>query len=101
MKMFRQGDILIREVQSIPSKSEKQNRDGDIVLAWGETTGHRHRIDDPWVEEYKFDVDVFLKVLKETQIKHEEHAPILLPKGVYKIVRQREYSPEEIRRVAD
>ncbi|MGH9523996.1 MAG: hypothetical protein ACRD3E_15850 [Terriglobales bacterium] len=35
------------------------------------------------------------------RIVHEEHAPIVLPPGDYEIVRQREYSPEEIRNVAD
>ena len=34
-------------------------------------------------------------------VTHEEHASIQLPKGNYRIVRQREYSPEAIRNVAD
>ncbi len=32
---------------------------------------------------------------------HEEHGPVTLPPGDYKVVIQREYSPEAIRNVAD
>ena len=35
------------------------------------------------------------------QLRHEEHAEITLPAGIYKITRQREYSPEAIRSVCD
>lgn len=34
-------------------------------------------------------------------IVHEEHGPIELPTGNYEVVRQREYSPEEVRNVFD
>ncbi len=32
---------------------------------------------------------------------HEEHGPVTLPPGDYEVTIQREYSPEEIRNVAD
>jgi hypothetical protein len=35
------------------------------------------------------------------RVGHEEHAPIPLPAGYYRIVRQREYVPGSIRPVAD
>jgi hypothetical protein len=35
------------------------------------------------------------------QLQHAEHATQTIEPGVYRVVRQREYSPEEIRRVAD
>lgn len=34
-------------------------------------------------------------------VRHEEHAPIALPAGLYEITIQREYHPEAIRNVAD
>ena len=34
-------------------------------------------------------------------IIHEEHSTIKLPPGNFEIVQQKEYSPEEIRNVAD
>lgn len=36
-----------------------------------------------------------------TLLDHEEHNPVAIPSGDHRIVRQREYSPEEIRNVAD
>jgi hypothetical protein len=46
---------------------------------------------------------VFLTVSADgpAALAHDEHATIMLPPGNYRIVRQREYSPEEIRDVAD
>jgi hypothetical protein len=34
-------------------------------------------------------------------VVHEEHRPITLTSGYYRVWRQREYSPEEIRVVRD
>ena len=35
------------------------------------------------------------------KVTHEEHATLSPPPGIWKITRQREYSPEAIRRVLD
>ena len=77
------------------------------MLAHGEVTGHAHAIDVAEAEEFTMAeaagaVRRFLKVFATGgTVRHEEHAAIPLPAGVYEIVQQREYSPEEIRRVAD
>lgn len=100
MKLYRQGDVLIREVQSIPAG--KKRATGHILE--GEVTGHIHRIDDLTAAEVlECGEGLFLSVTAEggVSIVHEEHSPILLPPGNYEITRQREYSPEEIRNVAD
>jgi len=106
--IVRQGDVLLRRVGSIPKTAkaaEKKDQAGNsrIVLAYGEVTGHAHAIHD--LE----DVDVFvtgtgtmyLKVKNEASLHHEEHGAIALPPGNYERTIQREYSPEEIRNVAD
>lgn len=93
----RQGDVLIEE-SSIPAGAEKQN--GRVILAYGEVTNHQHEIHDG-AELWKQGDDVFVNVKKPTQLKHQEHAPIDLKRGALKVTRQREYSPAEIRRVAD
>ena len=98
---FRQGDVMLERVEDMPSGSIKQKKDKRIVLAYGEVTGHAHSIEDETTEEYKFDVDVFLKVLNATKLKHEEHGAIVLEPGIYRVIRQREYTPQEIRNVAD
>jgi len=103
MIQFRQGDVLIRSVTSIPASAHPKARDqGRVVLAYGEVTGHAHAIDDALAEMFeKKDGTLYLKAGGDVALRHEEHATITLPQGVYEIVHQREYSPEEIRRVAD
>lgn len=108
MKIYRQGDVLIRQIAELPNTAKPVNNTklGRIVLAYGEVTGHAHAIDLAEAAEYTMEqagaaVRRFLRVVSSATVKHEEHAAIPLPEGVYEIVQQREYSPEEIRNVAD
>ena len=108
MNIFRQGDVLLRQVKSVPSAAKlapKQDQSGNprIVLAYGEVTGHAHAIHDldnldVFVKE---DGTMYLTVKSPTELRHEEHGTILLPPGSYERVIQREYSPESIRNVMD
>lgn len=109
-KQFRQGDVLVMAVDAIPDGATPVPLDGGrIVLAYGEATGHAHAIAvaDPVAGA---DADAmllalgdrrFLEVSRPSTIRHEEHAPVPLAPGKYEVVRQVEYSPEEIRNVAD
>jgi len=105
----RQGDVWLRQIDRLPAGAkEVKIKNGKIVLAWGELTGHHHRIDVAEGEAREFSlasahaaVRRFLKVVSEATVRHEEHAPIPLPSGVYEIVIQREYAPDAIRTVAD
>jgi hypothetical protein len=74
-----------------------------LVLAEGEMTGHSHRIEDPRSAElYETDSERYLRVVSSTAtLLHEEHGPICLPQGDYRVWRQREYSPREVRLVRD
>ena len=105
--MFRQGDVLVRRVTRIPADAAKVENADRIVLAHGEATGHAHAIALDEAHEFSQTaadgvVYRFLEVLaRGATLRHEEHAPILLPVGFYEILRQREYSPEEIRNVID
>lgn len=100
-QLYRQGDVLMRQVSKFPAGSRKPVSDG--ILAHGEVTGHAHRVQELSANELFMVGDgMFLKVGEEgVSIVHEEHDSIQLPPGNYEIVRQREYSPEEIRNVAD
>lgn len=104
---YRQGDVMIRRVKSIPAAAADVTPNDRIVLAHGEVTGHAHAITDRTTRELSFaDVEQqvrrFLKVVGDgATVRHEEHAPIALPPGFYEIVQQREYTPEAIRNVAD
>lgn len=107
-KLFlaRQGDVLIRQVATIPAAAKPEKRKGRIVLAYGETTGHAHAIAERGVKAYTMEdagaaVRRFLEVAKGATVRHEEHAPIPLPPGCYEVVQQVEYSPEAVRAVQD
>ena len=98
--MWRHGDVMIASVETIPAGSHAKPTS---VLAWGEVTGHSHRIEDAKTAElYERDGQLFIRVIaNEARVVHEEHKPIALPRGDYKVWYQREYTPQAIRRVVD
>ena len=156
LKMYRQGDVAIERVSSLPSGLKPiPLESGKVILAYGEVTGHHHAfaaedcekyIDDNGGEFFKVNgrdfnniklpilrrwnsqvmvdhpeygiiefavVDVLVEGNSVTipgrvgLLVHDEHTAHGIAAGVYKgagatgTVRQREYSPEAIRNVAD
>lgn len=99
--LYRQGDVLIRRIDALPAQKSVKRESGHILE--GEATGHIHRVEDlTQAEVLEVGEGLYLRVGEEgVRVIHEEHAPIVLPQGNYEIIRQREYSPEEIRNVAD
>lgn len=104
-KPYRQGDVLLKPVDAIPVGLTAVPLDaGRVILAYGEVTGHAHAVvgDAEFLAADLDDIERrFLRVEREAQVVHEEHDTITLPPGDYAVVRQREYTPEEIRTVAD
>lgn len=91
--------MLIESVANIPTGATKQS--GRVILAHGEVTGHAHEIDIDSADLWKHAEAVFVRVKRPTQLRHQEHAPIKVGVGALRVTRQREYSPEAIRNVAD
>ena len=98
-RQYRQGDVLIVDA-TLP---EGLNRRNDLVVAYGEATGHAHRFtDESAVALYDApDGDMFADIREKTALVHDEHDSITLAPGTYRIRRQREYTPGAIRRVED
>jgi hypothetical protein len=98
--LFRHGDVLVSAISDVPEGAEKQTY---LVLAEGEMTGHSHRIAEPGAAEmYQFGQETYLRVVAPVAtLVHQEHGPIALSAGVYRVWRQREYSPREIRIIRD
>jgi hypothetical protein len=108
--MYRQGDVLLVPVAEVAvpaavASMTAQERDGRgrLVLARGEASGHAHavvgagrllrgggRFGEAW-----------LQLPEGGRVVHEEHHAIALPRGWYRVVRQREYTPGAVRVVAD
>ena len=111
-RMAAQGDFLIIRVDTMPDNLvplEPEN--GNIVVAHSET-GHNHVMVADNVEAYRdstiSDADLyemFLLVQEPTVIEHQRsydtHEELLVSEGLYRIRRQREYTPEGFRRAAD
>ena len=98
--MWRHGDVLIATAETIPPGAKKRPT---TVLVWGEITGHSHRIADPDTAElWECDGVIFVNVMAyAATVIHEEHHAITLPRGIYRVWQQREYTPQAIRRVVD
>lgn len=113
MKVFRQGDVLVRQVRTRSPLGHDLREDGRIVLAHGEVTGHAHEVvpaDDVITETAAPAAQFFqepsgrrfLFVERACVLTHQEHGPIALAPGCYEITRQREYvAPDLNRSVAD
>lgn len=104
LNIYRQGDVLIEQIAELPPGLERQKpENGRIILAHGEATGHHHSLAVDPADWWKNpgSGEQFLTVKEETAVEHQEHAPIALPPGNYRVTRQREYAPEAIRNVTD
>lgn len=101
MKMWQQGDVLLFAVDKLPAIAQRRE---DGVLAEGEVTGHAHVAEGLDVEVYEDDDGVlWMSAPNGATVTHEEHKPISLPEGSYRIgaVREYDYLREETRRVYD
>jgi len=105
MKQYAQGDLLLIELENVPSKlNEIKPIGGKTILLEGEATGHAHAFyDNTSIYEEPSSKRRFVVIPggQSKCLKHEEHGPIELPSGYYEIIRQREYWEDEIRFVQD
>lgn len=106
-KMAAQGDMLITKIDKLPEGLIKQKNDGDHVITHSET-GHNHVMSSSTVDLYNSANDAFIAfiVVKEpTELRHlrgfDTHEPVKVDKGIFRINRQREYTPEGFRRAID
>lgn len=97
---LQQGDVLVGQCD-IPkdAKPIKGN-----ILQHGELTGHAHRLHDGEFQIYETPKkEMYLRVTEPSLLKHEEHNPIEITPGEYRIGIIKEYDPFEklTRRVLD
>ena len=100
--MLRQGDVLLQRIARLPTGVQVQSHDV-IVLAHGEVTGHAHTINDRTAQVGLDEGGVmFLTIEELTEVRHQEHAPLIVTPGIYRVIRQREWTDaDEPRQVAD
>lgn len=102
-KIYRQGDCMLIAVAEIPAEAKQQPKAKSLVLLEGEATGHFHQFQDAQdVRMYVAHGGArYLDVGALSLLTHEEHSTVKVPKGKYFIPVQVEYTPAELRRVAD
>jgi len=100
-KVYQQGDVYIEAIASIPSGKKINRKNGKIVLAEGERTGHAHVIVAPKIKWIEANDKRYLDASTGFTVQHEEHGTIDLPAGQYRVWQQREYHPSAIRTVRD
>lgn len=107
-RKYRQGDVLVVESTKSPKELTPVPLEGGrLILAHGEVTGHAHVVVGGTAELFTpsdaADLEErFLRIEGEdAELVHDEHGTIALPPGDYRVLRQREYTPEAIRTVAD
>ncbi len=112
-EMYAQGDLLIERVEDVEPTGTMILPDatGALVLAEGEFSGHRHAIfervtmfrDDALAREIP--AGLYIGHVKveggPATVRHQEHAPIALGEGTYRVRRQRELEPKDAVIVAD
>lgn len=95
--MYRQGDLLIVPGEFTADRYTRPIEDG--VVQHGEATGHAHRIEGG--QAYNVRGETFVVSDGFALLTHDEHDTIHLPEGTFRILRQREFTPEGERRVRD
>lgn len=112
-KLCAQGDVLFRRIKSLPDGVVEQKSDGAIVVAHSET-GHHHAVGEGEAKLFeKLERDpmvCYLQIAGEYadvvhHRPHDTHETIRLLGGllgdVWEVRRQREWTPEGLRRVED
>ena len=102
-KVYRQGDVVITRIEALPSGKSEVRKNG--CLAYGEVTGHAHRVADlQQAEVLEMPEGLFLRVSENgVSITHEEHGAVAVPPGVYSVGIKTEfdYFEKSIRQVQD
>lgn len=98
---YRHGDVILEKME-LPNNLEKTD---ETVLAYGEVTGHAHRLTGSDFEIYREPATKrrFLRVVKDTDLTHEEHHTRTIPPGTYEIrpTKEADHIQGIIRIVAD
>jgi len=102
-KPLRHGDVILIPILKGSAKFTLGKKERELVLAYGEVTGHSHKLTKNHGALYSFDNKVYLDLQnKINTLTHEEHGDIELPCDVdYEIVIQRDYTPKSWEKVRD
>lgn len=96
MKIYRQGDVLLREVEDIPTDQKHETQ----ILAYGGHSGHIHEMEKEKSQVFVTpDGGLYVDVMQTAKLQHihettrskADHNTITVPPGMYQVVIQQEY----------
>lgn len=88
-----QGDVTFHAVTSFPKGAKVLTHDGSFVLRLGETTGHKHVITESAPNTMRIvehNGKHYIELSAPATVTHEEHGPIILSPGKYRVSHERE-----------
>jgi hypothetical protein len=90
--IYRHGDLILQQRTQLPKKLLSWHRHRSIVLAEGETSGHKHVVNaaTPILFVHQNNKQ-FIELETYGALTHEEHKEITLPPGIYEITKEQEY----------
>jgi hypothetical protein len=107
LRLCAQGDIMIERVDDAPVSGQilRAAHRGAVVVAAGELTGHHHTLcgcvtlyrNDALARDIPDKLYLGHLAVKASgaRLEHEEHAPINLEQGTYRVRRQRQLEPSD------
>lgn len=107
-KSCAQGELFITRIDELPPNVTKVDTvEGHVIVGHSET-GHHHVMTADRTTMYRLPEEIyecFLVVSEPDKLTHmrafDTHEPISFQPGIYRVRRQREYTPEGWRRAAD
>ena len=88
-KLYRHGDLLIRQVDKIPESATPLSTN---IIAHGEN-GNTHKLHGSHQVYETPDQQMYFKAKQEVFLKHQEHNTLKISKGNYVILHEREHNP--------
>lgn len=103
MKIYRQGDVLIKSAE-IPVDAKIVKSEKQVTVALGEATGHHHTLYGGLpIELLEYNERRYLKIQEDVDFRHQEHSAFKVKKGDYEIIIEREfdYFENDMKKVVD
>lgn len=104
-KAYRHGEVLLVKVDKFPKDLEQSKQSKSKVIMTG-SHGNNHTIDNGKLYFKKNgDFEFGYLVAKNTSLLHPEHSPKVgkakIKDGIYKLIKQNEYTPQGLIPVKD
>ena len=94
-KVYRQGDVILEKVDLDPRELIGYGRKASDKLEIASESGHRHVLD---AEVYEYGLERLILVKKPSMLVHDQHPPILIEPGIYRLRFVRDYIVERVTR---